>query len=286
MRARLCSGACPHHHAGVPTFPNGSSVFTRMSSRPVPSFDAHHPDDVFPGATSHAFPLPDAHRVVRLSRALRDSRVLSARSGSTPARLARLVDRRRREHGGDEASLPDRHSRRPLDGRREEAVARVRGVSLALVPGGSAREDRSSARSQLRRPALRLASVRRERPRAVSALRGVHQGVGRDEAERLNHRRRARVRDQRRAGRAGVPELPSVLKFREGDEHRGRAVRFALGVRARSAVERRGGGPEPIVRQERAASRARSRGADAPRERVGRKELAGAHRPARDHGQR
>jgi len=80
-----------------------------------------------------AFPLPDAHRIVRLSRDLRDSRVPLARFGSTRTRLAHLHDRRRREHGGGEAPVPDRHARRPVDGRREEAVARVRGVSQALV---------------------------------------------------------------------------------------------------------------------------------------------------------
>ena len=112
----LRSGRCTSGRVALNGLPHSGSV--RQLIKTIPQDDI-----LLQGLTAREM----------LTFGARLSRVPLARFGSTRTRLAHLHDRRRREHGGGEAPVPDRHARRPVDGRREEAVARVRGVSQALV---------------------------------------------------------------------------------------------------------------------------------------------------------
>ena len=106
------------------------------------------------------------------------------------------------------------------------------------------------------------------RGRSIShPVRGQNQRVDARQAVRARNGRRARVRDQRRAGRAAVPHGGSRRRVRcQGCEHPGGAVRVTVGLRAHPAVEPRGRGPEPLLPLPRRRGGVRLPGGGEPRE--------------------
>ena len=149
-------------------------------------------------------------------------------------------DLRERSH-----PLPDRHPRHALGRGRTRHLAGPPAAAAQLCRRGRHPAAGPPARAG-RAPAARRARLFAPGPGAISAVRGAQPPLGPAAPHGAGDRRRARLRDQRRARRAAVDQ-PALRPPCRRPQPAGAALHQSVGLRDHQSLEPRRAGPEPAV---------------------------------------